>query len=375
MNNWRFPYYNHESNKVDWEGLDKLDWIKDMHGVEQDPIWHAEGDVYVHTKMAVEALITFPEFIRANIEQQHMLVAAMLLHDVEKRSTSTVEDGRIRSHHHARKGAATANVILYKDIPTPLKVRIQICGLIRYHGLPINILDKPDPNRAVIESSLLVNNYDLATIAKADILGRIADDNDEQLEHIAYFLEYCRDNSCTLEPKAFDSPMARYKYLSDKSSSIYYVPHDETKFTVVLMSGIAGSGKDYTIKNSLDNWPVVSLDNIRRENKISPSDKQGNGRVIQMAKEMARGYMRQRSDFIWNATNLTKQMRQQLVELFMSYGAKVIIIYVEKPYKILLEQNKNREHVVPEPVIEKMIHKVEVPTFDEAHNVIYADLL
>jgi hypothetical protein len=38
-----FPYYDMLFNSVNWDLIDRLDWIQDMKGVAQDPQWHGEG--------------------------------------------------------------------------------------------------------------------------------------------------------------------------------------------------------------------------------------------------------------------------------------------------------------------------------------------
>jgi predicted kinase len=137
------------------------------------------------------------------------------------------------------------------------------------------------------------------------------------------------------------------------------------------MSAIAGSGKDTYIKKYYPNWPVVSLDDIRVELKIKPTDKSGNGKVIQLAKERAKEHMRKHENFIWNATNITKQLRKQLIDLFISYGAMVNIVYIEVPYKTLHSQNMGRDTAIPADVVDRMVTKFEPPTYDEAQNIIY----
>ena len=42
----------------------------------------------------------------------------------------------------------------------------------------------------------------------------------------------------------------------------------------------------------------------------------------QVAKEQARKYLRAKQSFIWNATNLTEQMRSKLISLFEDYEEK-----------------------------------------------------
>ncbi len=136
------------------------------------------------------------------------------------------------------------------------------------------------------------------------------------------------------------------------------------------MSSLPGSGKDTYIAKNFTGWGVVSLDDIRVELKVKPTDKSGNGRVVQLAKERAKEYMRKHQNFVWNATNITAQMRSQLIDLFTSYGAKVTIVYIEVPYKTLLNQNGNRDAVVPTNVIDKMIGKLEPPVREEAHKIV-----
>lgn len=371
MENWKFKFYNSETNLVDWDSLDKLEWINDMKFVEQQKDYHGEIFVYTHTKMVVDNLLNLKEFNELNNDDKHILVASAIFHDVEKRSTSIIEDGRIKSPFHSKKGAITTNNILYKDFPTPTLTRRLICNLVRYHGYPLNILDKSDPIRTVIETSFKVKNNLLYILSKADVLGRISDDMDEQLEKLEYFKEYCITYDCFYNEKYFETTLARFNYLYDKNSYFTYIPFDETKFNVYVLSGIPGSGKDKYIKDNLNNLPVVSLDDIRRELKIKPTDKSGNGTIIQLAKEKAKTYMRKHIDFIWNATNITKQMRQQLIDLFISYGAKINIIYIEKPYLTLIQQNNNREYKVPENVVDKLINKLEFPEFEEGHEIIY----
>lgn len=369
---WNFPTYQIDA-PVDWEAVEQeFDWFRDMKGVPQDPVWHAEGDVYVHTKMVVEALVALPEFAQLDEQDKHILFASAMLHDVEKRSTTTIEEiegkERIVSPKHAKKGEITARRILYTDIVTPFPVRERIAKLVRLHGLPLWAIQKPDPAKAVIEASLVVNTAHLSMLAKADILGRICEDRDEILLRIALFNELCEENECYGQQRMFESDYGRFLYLNKPDSSPDYVPFDDLKFDVYVMCALPGSGKDTFIKRNLD-MPVLSLDDIRREHKINPTDKKKNGQVIQLAKEKAKEFMRARKSFVFNATNITKDMRSKWISLFTDYGGRVKIVYVEVPYKQLLSQNQNRTHKVPEKVIRSMINKLEIPTPSEAHEI------
>lgn len=117
--------------------------------------------------------------------------------------------------------------------------------------------------------------------------------------------------------------------------------------------------------------PVLYLDDIRREKGVNPTDKKENGRIIQEAKEIAKEYMRIKSSFVFNATNIIADMRSKWISLFMEYNARVTIIYIEVPYKILISQNHNREYKVPENKLSELISKLEIPSYSEAHFIEY----
>jgi predicted kinase len=133
------------------------------------------------------------------------------------------------------------------------------------------------------------------------------------------------------------------------------------------MSGLPASGKDTWIANNLANLPVISLDRIREATGISPTEKQGV--VIYAAKDSAKEMLRKKQSFVWNATNITKELRSSLIDLFVNYHARMKIVYLETEWENMLQRNSERENPVPEKVIEKMAAKLEVPEIIEAQKV------
>ncbi len=355
-----------------WSQLtSEFNWVRDMEGVPQDPIHHAEGDVWIHTEMVVKSLMKLPEFMTLGEQQQHVLIAAAVMHDIEKRSTTTEENGRIISPGHAKKGEKTTRAILFKDIPTPFKIREEVSKLVRFHGLPIWALDKPNTQKAIIAASLQVSMKSLYLLAKSDILGRICTDEREMLDRVEYFKELCLENHCWESPREFPSSLARFNYFQKEKESPDYDPFDNTNCQVIMMCAVPGAGKDTYISRNFKDWKVISLDDIRCSLKISPTDKKGNGRVVQLAKEQAREYLRSKTSFVWNATNITRQMRDQLISLFTTYKARITIVYLEVPYPELMKRNRTREHPIPQGALDRLINKLEPPALDEAHEVIW----
>ena len=253
----------------------------------------------------------------------------------------------------------------------PFQLRETICSLVHYHGLPLWALEKEDPRKAVIRASLQVNTTLLAMLASADVMGRIAHDQEELLYRTGLFQALCEETGCWGRPYEFSTPSARFHYFQKEDSYPDFVPFDNVGATVVLLSGLPGAGKDTYTKKHYNDWPVINLDDIRKVHKISPTDRSGNGTVVQLAKEKAREYLRAKKDFVWNATNITRQMRDQLIRLFVTYKAFVRIVYIEAAYQKLHHQNNSRTAVLPRQVIERLIDKLEVPLLEEAHEVRY----
>lgn len=364
------------ANNKEWSSLEQeFEWVRNMSLTQQDPVHHAEGNVAVHTQMVLTALEAMPEYNALDEGTKEILWAAALMHDMEKYNTTVINpDGSISSPGHAKRGAQTARVLLYTELKAPFQVREQVVGLVRYHGLPLWLLERPDPLRTLIRAAYEVDTGLVAMLARADVLGRICADQEDLLYRIDCFEEFCKEHGCWGSVHEFENGQAKMHYLMHEDTDISYVPFEEPVTEVILMSGLPGAGKDTYIKKHFADWPLVSLDGIRNAWKVAPDDKTANGRVIQEAKEQAKVLLRRGQGFVWNATNTTRQMRMQLIELFMTYKAKVRIVYLEPPYQALVKQNKKREAVVPQRVIDKLIGKLEVPAGWEAHTVSFINL-
>ncbi|HAP64896.1 MAG TPA: poly(A) polymerase [Cytophagales bacterium] len=361
------------TDNYEWEAVRaSFSWIRDMEGVSQDPRHHAEGDVAVHTRMVLEALQGMPEFQTLPMDEQELLKALALLHDVEKRSTTVQEsDGSITARGHAKKGAQTTRRLLFEELPAPFAIREELVALVRYHGWPIWAIERPDSARTVIQSSLGCNTQHLAMFAKADVLGRKCDDAADLLYRIGLFEELCKEYDCWGKPYAFADAYSQFVYFSKQDSLPDYAAYDDTRMEVVMLSGLPGMGKDTYIRQHLADWPVVSLDALRAEMGIKPTDKKGTGRVVQAARDKAREHLRARRSFVLNATSLTLSLRQLWTGLFREYGARIRIVYLETDYATWQRQNAQREAEVPKKVLKRMLDSWDVPQPWEGHAVEY----
>jgi predicted kinase len=317
----------------------------------------------------MQAWRALPEYERS------IIFAAALLHDIAKPPcTQVAVDGRVISPGHARLGARFVHKLLWagdSGPAPPLAMRAAVAGLVRYHGLPLWCWKKGDTARSLMAASYPARLDHVALVAEADTRGRICADASDLLERIALFGLLAEELACWDRPRAFANDHSRTHYFRSPGSDPNYAPFDDTVCTVTLMAGVPGAGKDSWIHQHMASAPVISLDDIRRELNKSATGNQGE--VIMAAKERARDYLRHRQSFVWNATNVTRALRSQLIDFFTAYRARVRIVYVEAPFPTMLSRNEHRQHPVPEAVIAKLAGKLELPDLTEAHEVIWVE--
>ena len=367
--------------RYDWESLRKTPLaplFDAMADTPQNPVWHGEGDVWTHTKLVCEALTAMPAFRALPERQRRALALAALLHDAGKPRRTRLEDGVFVSPGHSSAGAQLVRRTLWQDFglcgdPTARGMREAVCMLIRYHGLPLHLLDRKDPElraRREAEGGRLAPDFSLrllCMLSEADVLGRIADDRDELLETVRMSAELAEEAGCLDGPYRFPSAHTARAYLSGRKVWPEQELYDDSWGEVILLCGLPGTGKDTWLQGTHPELPVISLDAIRAELGVKPTEEQG--RVIQLARERAREYLRRHEPFAWNATSLTADTRKRQIDLFEQYHAAVRIVYLETEWDENLRRNAGRSAAVPEHVVNDMLGRLAPPERAEARFV------
>ena len=365
----------------DWQGLRALlplkAWFSRMEETPQNPEWHGEGDVWTHTRMVCEALAALDEFRAMEEGPRNALALAALLHDVGKPCCTKLEDGKLISPRHGSAGAQIARGLLWREFglcgtPEAQRFREAVCLLIRYHTAPLHLIEGENPSRRALRLAAngeLAAEFTLRTLcllSEADVRGRVAPDSQEQLETIELCRELAREEGCLNGPYPFLSPHTQRAFFAGANVWKNQELYDDTWGEVILMCGLPGTGKDTWIHERYPELSTVCLDDLRREMGVRPEDNQG--RVVQVAKERAREFLRTKRPFIWNSTSLTS-LRAQQIDLFESYHARVRIVYLETGWEENLRRNIGRSAAVPEYVIARMLDKIEPPERHEAQCV------
>jgi tRNA nucleotidyltransferase (CCA-adding enzyme) len=152
--------------------------IKTLIDVPQDPEWHPEGDVFVHTRLVLDRARELIEDLP--YPKQVTVMLAALAHDFGKPATTRFIDGRLRSRGHEEAGVEPATRFLDRlKIHTldGFDVRGQVIALVRDHLKPGEFFKKQDQvgdgafRRLARKCELDL----LYRVARADSLGRNAD--------------------------------------------------------------------------------------------------------------------------------------------------------------------------------------------------------
>lgn len=144
-------------------------------GCEQEPEWHPEGDVWIHTLLVVDQAATRQEGL-SKPERTALMVGAVC-HDLGKPATTALVDGRIRSHNHEEAGVAPTSALLDRlniHSVDGYDVRRQIIGLVANHLKP-GMWRKSVSEVGDGAFRRLAQKVDLellARLAKSDCLGR-----------------------------------------------------------------------------------------------------------------------------------------------------------------------------------------------------------
>jgi tRNA nucleotidyltransferase (CCA-adding enzyme) len=168
----------------------------------QDPGWHPEGDVWIHTLLVVDRAAR----LIAGLDEPRAITVmlAALCHDLGKPATTRHEDGRLRSRGHEEAGVAPTRALLDRLGVHTLNgydVRAQVLALVAQHLKPGQLYDERErvSDGAIRRLAAKCEPRLLYIVAKADCLGRAGDQDPVAME---WFLDKIESLAVTSRPPA-----------------------------------------------------------------------------------------------------------------------------------------------------------------------------
>ena len=142
--------------------------VEALIGVEQEPRFHPEGDVYTHTMLVLDQAAALRE---KAINPRGLLLAA-LCHDFGKPATTRVQEGRIRSIGHENAGAPLAEGFISR-MNNEVRLKKYVTNMVQLHMRPNALVAMGSGKKAYMKLfDEALEPADLLLLAKADHCGR-----------------------------------------------------------------------------------------------------------------------------------------------------------------------------------------------------------
>jgi len=370
-----------------------FEWLLDLKKTEQDPEWHAEGDVHIHTDMVLTELYLLMDEITLSGAERQSLILSALLHDIGKTvcTKRVLKEGveRVRSPKHENHGRSYLSFKLIA-LDLPFEVVWTILNLVGEHDKPklmsIKNLDQHHYFKTARQSNLKL----LYLLEVADMKGRTCNDLAKQMGFLEEFKMFSEEHGIWDSQRSVKNELSMY--LSGVSESTQHYIHCKAVHQLesgrinlaseaigttyehrndhphlIVLCGPSGLGKSSWITKNYPGYDVVSLDELRAELNGSRESQKNKGKVLQESKERVKQSLRKRAGIIFDATNLRKDFRASLFRLGEDYHALVTLIFFMSPEEVIRKNNKNRKCVVPEKIIDKQIRNFEFPLLEESH--------
>lgn len=148
-----------------------------LQNCPQEPKWHPEGDVWVHTLMVVDEAAKIIRREQLDEETALIIMLGSLCHDLGKPSTTKIEDGRIRSKNHEGAGEKPTVAFLNR-IGASKDMIAEVVPLVKEHLKPCQLYNMRESvsDSAIKRLANRANIEKLCLVAEADYLGRTTED-------------------------------------------------------------------------------------------------------------------------------------------------------------------------------------------------------
>lgn len=373
---------------------DNFPLLKRFKETQQDTVWHAEGDVHIHTDMVLNETydIIANKASHLSDDDKFCLIMAALLHDIFKPIvTKEIErNGRqcIIAPKHEYLGLSYL-VHKIQSLNISRENSEKILGMVGYHQAP---------KMMVIREATQWNYMNLSRKARLDLLyylevadmkGRTCSDLTEQLELLELYKLYAQEYNCFdkvnvpfisdnnyVQKKGFRALINNEIFMPEEADAKFY-KHKDNHAELVVLTGLSGVGKSTFIKQHYSDYVIVSLDDIRADIcKKGRQDHSSEDKVLYAAKLQMKTLLASKSKIVYDATNVRKEFRAKVLSLGEQYDALTTLCFLTDSLENIIKRDNAREFSVGEGVIHYQDDRFDYPEIDEADDYVlsYAEV-
>ncbi len=357
-------------------------YIELMQRTPQNPKYHAEGNVYIHTIKVLEQFHLWEESNSLSKTDYEVLYWACILHDIGKPFVTTWKEDRWTAKGHEEAGVPHSRDILLGQKEISLHQRLRILNLVRWHHIPLNWNKVTDTILAGF--STMLNLRELALFGTFDIGGRDCQDKEKAVTKGRLFMEDIVPKIET-ESGSFDFACRRYGEgnLKQKNAlwnayrindptlwkKLLYAQYDEPMqpaFQCILPIGIPSPQKWDFLQSLYPNAFFLPVKGWGIEGKL-PEVAFDRQRILTTFKHHLSQYARNKRTIILVGDNLFESTRSELSSMIKSLQGRVTSYFFDIPLENIINENLAQTTPLPEPEIRIAHRMLRYPHPWEAH--------
>lgn len=377
-----------------------IPWLLDLKKTKQDPGWHAEGDVHIHTGMVLDELYLLLKTEAAYIQgsQRQALILAAIFHDIGKsrctRRMVVRGESRLGSRDHESVGRSYLAFQLPK-LPLSFEVIWTVLGLVGEHQVPKMLVVQNLKSGHYIALSRRADLALLYWLERADMQGRIGEGIPQQLAFLETYREQCQAlglwhqdyDPQSLDPHLKNAQPSMQRYLKAQAVDAMqrntiqdpadvmsrYAQAQSDYPELYLLCGPSGIGKSRFVAKQCEGMEVVSLDEIREQLWNDRTCQDDPETVVATAMARCKELLASNKRVVWDATNLRQEYRKPIYALARQYHALITLVIFMAPEAAIYQGNANRKYAVPKRVLARQLERSQFPRLSDAHAVIVID--
>ena len=352
---------------IHWDYIYSIPEFAALKTLHQSPKWHSESEfVSGHVERVANECKSWIE-CKHNLDEEFAVILMMsaLFHDIGKATTTFLKESDNMWHHygHEVESEKITRRILW-DLG--YRLREKICGIVRWHMEPFNIIRSKDPVSKIIDLQNKVYSLrSLYYVKKFDMRGsRSADPELTKFDSrlLDSFADICMSLNCFHSKNNIGEIKKKINDLTNK----------KPKLTVEMYIGLPGAGKDTAIAASMSDGKdraIICRDDIRvelgfceeGEKYLGTNDEEN--KVTEVFNRKLKDAAESGKVIVLNNMNNRRKYRDAYKKMLKDYNVCWKYIYVEAS-----ELNKNierRKGQINELAFRKMVESFEFPTPDE----------
>lgn len=353
---------------IHWDYIYSIPEFAALKTLHQSPKWHSESEfVSGHVERVANECKSWIE-CKHNLDEEFAVILMMsaLFHDIGKATTTFLKESDNMWHHygHEVESEKITRRILW-DLG--YRLREKICGIVRWHMEPFNIIRSKDPVSKIIDLQNKVYSLrSLYYVKKFDMRGSRPSDPEltkYDADLLDEFYNLCHTLNCINYPKRYNSIRGRIRNMLNAKRK-----HLEVEMYI----GLPGAGKDTAIAASMSDGKdraIICRDDIRvelgfceeGEKYLGTNDEEN--KVTEVFNRKLKDAAESGKVIVLNNMNNRRKYRDAYKKMLKDYNVCWKYIYVEAS-----ELNKNierRKGQINELAFRKMVESFEFPTPDE----------